>query len=485
MTASDRSNLLIAAGLLIVLTPIAVGPIYSYDFFWHLATGRWIFDHHALPLTDPFAVAGDGAPWINGEWLFQLPLYIVHLAGGIALVAWTRALVVAAIFSASFFVAARVSRQMPTALLLTSLAFAGGYDRLDARPGTIAALLLVCAIATLEWRSRRSSLAYAIVTMLWINIHPSAVIAPAIAAAVALLGRERRDAWITTAVSAVALLFNPFGLSGVIAPLRLTAFASSGTFVNAEWLPSPVRLFPLLYVCVALGVIFFATTGEERRDQFWRAAVFAFLAYLSIAHVRNQGLFFAAFAILAAPMARREVSHRGLIIAAIVPVAWIGLRASHIPGLTPHRFPVDAVNRLRQTGLAGNIYNPDQFGGYLIWSFYPQRRALTDGRNELYHTYIAEYARARTDSRAWHALLRKYRVDLAVDEYRGAIDTIDGRTGEHRPLPASLAYFPRRDWALIAYDDVSMVFARRAAFQPDAISRWELKGAVPDAQPAR
>ena len=105
---------------------------------------------------------------------------------------------------------------------------------------------------------------------------------------------------------------------------------------------------------------------------------------------------------------------------------------------------------------------------------------LTDGRNELHRTFITEYARARGDERAWRALLAKYRIDLAVDEYRKPLPVIDAVTGARRAMPASLAYWPRNEWALIAYDEAGMVFARRAAFARAEIDRWEIRGVVPD-----
>src|SRR5512147_1189400 len=138
MPSRDRTNALLAAALLIVATLAALAPIYSYDFFWHLSTGRWIAVHHALPLHDPFAIASDRIPWINGEWLFEVPLFFVYAAGGIAAAAWLRAAMVAG----SFFFAARRS-ETGVALFLAALAFAGGHERLDARPGTVAALFVV------------------------------------------------------------------------------------------------------------------------------------------------------------------------------------------------------------------------------------------------------------------------------------------------------------------------------------------------------
>ena len=53
-------------------------------------------------------------------------------------------------------------------------------------------------------------------------------------------------------------------------------------------------------------------------------------------------------------------------------------------------------------------------------------------------------------------------------------------TGERRALPASLVRYRRRDWALIAFDDAAMVFARRAAFPPERLAAIEYRYLVPD-----
>jgi len=473
MTAS-RPTLLLALALLVVLTPAALLPIESYDFFWHLATGRWIVEHHALPLTDPFTIASDRTPWINGEWLFQVGLYAIHSPIWIDRL---RALLVAAMFALGFLLAAKKSA-WPMALAVTAFAFAGAYDRLDARPSTAAAALLVIAWALLE---RELDVAYIVLTIVWVNVHPSALLAPLLALIV------RRVQWLPLA-SAVALLVNPFGWNAVIAPLRLTLFARAGTFVNAEWLPSPAVLFPLLYVSAIFVVVAFLVSrfgGAPSRTEVAVAPlanfiVFALLAYLAIAHVRNQGLYYAAMPMLIAPMVPRRWSPRPVALLALLPICWAYVNGPHVAGIDAHRYPIRATAVVHRANLQGNIYNPDQFGGFLIWSFYPQRRVLTDGRNELYHAYLDEYAKARLDSRAWRSLLVKYRIDLAVDEYRPPLDVVNPVTRAHLSMPASLAYWPRKEWALIGYDDVAMVFARRAAFGP-RLRELEVKGVVPDA----
>jgi hypothetical protein len=139
-----------------------------------------------------------------------------------------------------------------------------------------------------------------------------------------------------------------------------------------------------------------------------------------------------------------------------------------------------AVAALQSYKLDGNIYNADQFGGLLEWTFYPSRRALTDGRNELFRDYIAADALAHRDSRAWHALIAKYGAVLSVDEYQGKIEVVDVASGQRRALPASLVRYRRKQWALIAFDDAAMVFARRDAFTPAQLASIEYRFLVPD-----
>lgn len=451
---SERAPRLVPIALFVAIALAAIAPIRNYDLFWHLATGRWIVEHRALPLVDPFAVASDKREWINGEWLYEVFAYGLHELAGIPGLSVARALLAALIFTLAFFFSKRDA-------LLTAVAFAGAMATFDFRPSSVALLFVVLAIAA------RSTVAHAILSVLWINIHPSALLAPGIAALT-----TRRVAPVIA--STLALLVNPHGWRAIVAPLELMTFVQSGAFVNAEWLPSRTEQFPLLYLLILGGAIAFIA----KHDEWWRVVLFAFFAYLAVRHVRNQGLFFAAFPLLVAPSMpkiRASIAYAGAALA----ILFVALTTDHRIGVAPERFPVSAVARLQATGMRGNVYSPDQFGGYLIWAFYPERRALTDGRNELYRAFIPEYARARYDERAWRALLRKYRIDLAVDEYRAALPVVDAN-GQRKQMPASLAYWPRKQWALIAFDEAGMVFARRAAFPPDVIATWEIVGVIPD-----
>ncbi|HEX7708537.1 MAG TPA: hypothetical protein VF701_18895 [Thermoanaerobaculia bacterium] len=480
MTETTRWQRLIPFAFALFIAVAAIAPIRSYDLFWHLATGRWIVEHKVLPATDPFTVASDPHLWVNGAWLFQLGAYGLHEAGGLAGLSIARGLFAALIFLLILYASRHVNRDVPpreyahVALLLAVVAFAGASPVLDVRPASVAMLFVIAAFVV------RSPLGLAVLSIVWINTHPSALLAPLLA------GLTTRRI-LPAVASLTGLLVNPYGIRALIAPLELMTYVRSGEFVNAEWLPSPPLLFPLLYFCIAIGAIAIVLNirsnhlEESGAARISRLILFALFSYLAARHVRNQVLFFAAFPILITPLVRpSHIPRRAAWLVSASIILLLALTGDHRLGVTPDRFPLDAVARLREAGFSGNIYNPDQFGGFLIWSLDSERRVLTDGRNELYRIYIPEYAAARGDQRRWRELLEKYEIDLAVEEYGAPVTAMSGVSGETSMMPASLAYWPRDRWALIGFDSAAMVFARRAAFPEEQIARWEIRDVVPD-----
>jgi hypothetical protein len=84
--ASQLPTKLNAIGQTPVVQLLAVIALYSYtalrlirrfsvidpDIWWHMATGRWILQHHALPVNDPFSMYGATRPWLVYSWAFDV-----------------------------------------------------------------------------------------------------------------------------------------------------------------------------------------------------------------------------------------------------------------------------------------------------------------------------------------------------------------------------------------------------------------------------
>src|SRR5207237_7119291 len=84
------------------------------DVSWHIATGRWIIDHHAIPRTDPFSFTWFGKPWVPIEWLAEVLYGGAYRRAGYGGVA---ALVTAALMALHAIVYVNASRWIRPALL--------------------------------------------------------------------------------------------------------------------------------------------------------------------------------------------------------------------------------------------------------------------------------------------------------------------------------------------------------------------------------
>jgi hypothetical protein len=465
-------------------------PIRSYDYFWHLATGRWIVEHRTLPARDPFTLASHSGEWVNLEWLFQTVLYpLWTLLGHAGLTVLLALLVGAGVFLLFLRTARDTSDGI--ALLLVAIAWTGALHRLDVRPETAAIpFFLLFLHLVLKTADRRHTIALAALTVVWFQVHPSALLAPVIAGAVFAgeiietrgFGTAARWRLVQIAGTGGMLLVNPWGAGGVLAPVELAAMLRREGLVNLEWLPSPPGIFPELYLIVVAAVVILVL-DRSSRGRFGRLLVLLLMAILAIRFVRNHAFFYPALPLLIAPAIRfssRRVTLWSAVAAVIIALS-IFLRWNPGVAVDEQRFPVHASAVVERHALEGNIYNPDQFGGYLVWKF-PDRRVLVDGRNELYLAFFREFARAREDSRFWNGILDRHDISIAIEEYRdGAVEVIDGVTGARRMQPASIVYFPRSRWALIGFDEAAMVFVRRSAVPEEWLVEVELRAIIPDA----
>src|SRR5437588_7346425 len=68
------------------------------DFFWHLATGRYIVENQSVPDTDIFGYVSAGNEWIPFEWGWDVLTYGLNSIGGYNLILIFRSLIFVLIF---------------------------------------------------------------------------------------------------------------------------------------------------------------------------------------------------------------------------------------------------------------------------------------------------------------------------------------------------------------------------------------------------
>ena len=294
----EAAPLLLALGVL-ALCAFAPAMLNDGDTWSHVATGNWILDHRAVPHVDPFSLSFAGAPWTAHEWLSEVLMSLAYRAVG-----WSGVTLLtgAAAAAAVYVIARRAARELtgPALVVVVMLSFALLAPSFLARPHILALpiLALWCeALLAARERDRAPPLVLAALLALWANLHGGfafglALIGPFALEALWLAPSERRLAvfrdWALFGVVCLgAALLTPFGVEGLLFPLKLMNMAALAGI--KEWEPEDIGR-PGAMEFALLGLIGLALVRPVRVAPV-RALLLLVLVFMSLQHVRHQMLF--------------------------------------------------------------------------------------------------------------------------------------------------------------------------------------------------
>ena len=107
------------------------------DIWWHLATGRWILQHHALPMTDPFSSYGLGKPWIVYSWMFDVIVQLLYRPFGYAAIAYFEVLIRVVLAVALFHLVQSLLPHFWRAAVITAVSLYAMSWVIGPRPGML------------------------------------------------------------------------------------------------------------------------------------------------------------------------------------------------------------------------------------------------------------------------------------------------------------------------------------------------------------
>ena len=120
--------------------------------------------------------------------------------------------------------------------------------------------------------------------------------------------------------------------------------------------------------------------------------------------------------------------------------------------------PVDAVEFLKKERIAGNMFNSDEFGDYLIYAAYPRYRVFIDGRSDMYGTGIAkDYMKVIRLETGWENMFAKYDIGWVFFDADSLL---------------SRMLYERKGWHLIYADKVANIFVEDIPEYRDVIRRY-------------
>jgi hypothetical protein len=446
--------------------------LFDPDIYLHVAVGRWMLAHHAVPHSDIFSYTMAGAPWAPHEWLAEIVMAVLHdWFGWAGLVVMTAACFAAA---AGLLLRALMKYIRPThALIGTAMAAGLCFPHLLARPHAFSLPLLVAWLAMLVGaaaRGRAPPLVGCLLLALWANLHSGYIIGlllAALFAAEAVLDapdlrgsvHAARDWAIFGVVAILASLATPNGIAGLRLPFDLLGMNFGLSFIGEWQSPNFQHAQPLepWLLLVLLGAL-----SLGLRMPITRIAMLLVFIHMALQHQRLAEvlglvaplLFAPALApqlkLYAVPLLDHWLAHfdkrasaGGMAVAATVIVA-LSAAAVRI-GIDNDEgafAPRSALAAAAAQSPAGHVFNDINFGDYLIYS--GAAAPFIDGRIDMYGD----------------ALLRRYAL---AGEFPKLIDQYDigwallTPNNIHVPLLDNLS-----GWRRIYKDDYAVVYLREA-----------------------
>lgn len=487
-----------SAWALALALPALLVPVVNPDYFWHLSAGRWMALHRALPLRETFSFTLSGHPWMDFEWGSQLLFYGAHLVAGF----WGAWLFKAALLlsSAAFLSRALGAEPLRRAALL-GVWWTAALSAADARPELFSLVFFCLLLCGLEaWRAMRftpsRSVLAAVMALfaVWSNLH-AGFFAGIAAIALYALGeaaerglRRAADGLAAAAAAALGTTVNPYGLGPWQAAWEHWQARQDLALYIKEWRPmgfdNPFHV--PFWVLALVVVLLFAFRVLRYKPVPWGPALLSlyFLA-ATLAHRRAAVYFLpAAVVFLGAVELDEKFARRAglaLLAAATLFLAALTPRVRWTLPLNPKFIPLKAAAFIEknQDALAKvRLYNEWEWGGYLSWKL-PERQVFADGRY-LFHSFLPDIARAVQDPASWRGFFRRRTLDGAlVHNLDFSLPSRkrypDGTTKTFR-RPWYTAYLPLSHWALVYWDEKSMLFVSRqavpASWLKDHEYRW-------------
>lgn len=484
------------------------------DFFWHLSTGQWIWEHKGLPDQDPFSYTSPTVPSsrehfiLTSYWISQVIYYSSYLAGGMGGIIILRFVMV------GVFIGIMASQKKGDAILYLGLLliFVTAVLHMYAvdRPQIFSCIFLAALLhliqrlkheppAALQWNHPAGPhILMPLLMLLWANMHGGHLLGQALIVLHLVVEGIR---FVHPALRPMPLRsYRLFALPALAA--LAVSFINPNTF-HAAWeafstpsfltgivmeYKSSVEAFLLfknyaiLLYWFLLLVSLFVLAFSLRSIDIAEAAFLVGAGYLSF----TQGRYIIFFLIAAVPFIGRAFPKglilqwgRGVIIAVAVTSAlflsW-GERAnlSNIRAgawLNTASLPVSAADFIAANDVRGKMYNYNGWGGYLIWRLGPERRVFVDTRN-LYAEVCARsllidnaFIRGSGALPFWKEMLQKYDVKYIV---------IPLMNGDRGIFPLLRELIGDEEWRPVFFDFNSLIFVKDAAENYHVLRRFSI-----------
>lgn len=468
--------------------------IYESDAFWHLKAGEYILKNLTIPTTDPFTINGDSKIWVNTYWLFEVIIYLIKLATGTVGLILFKALIcsIAFVFFYMTIVTAGTGNFFAFFFFLPLLVIF--RERFLVRPDIFSYLFLsIYMYILLLKKLKNKNLLYLlpIIMLFWTNLHSGAFFG-----LVVLFSFTAGDFFLTgykelTEGRPLSDFFkNQRSIFLILLLTLMFFFLSPANYKSISYLISQTEVRKIYDISEFRPII-----DAEYRHLLYIYCSISFVLIVSLRRIPFYLLLPTLIFIIPGGMTRRMFYYALLVSFPAVMLTLFGflkfLQKVKIPqvlyvlaaiiwsvliltklftddpmhytgfGIRNIYFPEGHVNFIKRYKLKVNIFNTLNIGGGIIFAGYPEIKAFVDTRIQVNETTLREINESIKSPDAFKAMLSKYNINaILVENNAGLI---------------SQNYLKMDEWALVYWDDYSMLLLKREGEFSDFIKEHEIK----------
>ena len=475
------------------------GLLADGDVGWHIRTGEYILDHHAVPRVDLYSFSKSGAPWFAWEWLSDVIDALLYRAGGLKGIVLPAGVMIALFGTTLIRRALRGPVHMFVALVVSLLGVGAASIHFLARPHVFTLVFLSLSMWMIETDRDGSAARWRIwllipLAALWTNLHGGFLVLIAIlgltaagAFLEALLSEAplREKGWrptirygALTAGCALVSLANPYGWG-----LHQHVYE----YLGSDWIRNVIQEFQSpsfrnenMKQFEALLFAGLIASGELlRRKRVAEGLWILFFAYMSLSSARHVPVFVAvSVPLIAAAVSgwweslTGNASKKSLVgilnhmaadavrgfrrtsvwpVAAVVALVFIGDPVKWPRDFPAELFPTAMVHAHESEILHSRLLTTDQWADYLIF-LHPDQKVFVDGRSDFYGPEIGnQYLAVTNGAWNWEAILQKYKFNMVLLPIE---------------LPLVQLLKQRNDWRVLADDGKRILLAPQATLVP-------------------
>ncbi len=388
------------------------------DIWWHLKTGDWIVEHHAVPYVGIFSRTAATRPWIAYSWGYEVLQSRAYAWFGLVGLALFGILLTVAVAFVLFWMLHRLAGRFWVAWILALVGSFAFLFSLMPRPVFVTMILFTVVLTFLLEAQRTGSMRLLwwlpLVFAVWANVHIQFIYglcAVGLFMGINLLQR------LASRIGFEPDFIQPptLPLSGLIAVL-MACFAATfigpygyhiyhvvAAYSNSHVPYSTIQEllafdFNTLtqYVLLLLAPAAFFAVGWRKKLDLFKLSLLIVASVVAFRTQRDAWFLGISAALFIADLEDRdtapgpalELPELAGVVAFLTLLVWlaarnIGFSTSELDQAISREYPVKACNFVRQNSFPGPLYNNLDWGGFLIW-YLPQYPVTVDGRNDLY-----------------------------------------------------------------------------------------------------